>query len=65
MRLIHLRVLAKHVKKKNLSIANTGKLEEMINYTNSLGQDELLVDDLRRQNEILSNAAKNDERKQI
>ena len=31
MRLIHLRVLAKHVKKKNLSIANTGKLEEMKN----------------------------------
>ncbi len=29
MRLIHLRVLAKHVKKKNLSIANMEKLEEM------------------------------------
>ena len=31
MKLIHLRVLAKHVKKKNLSIVNTGKLEEMKN----------------------------------
>jgi hypothetical protein len=31
MKLIHLRVLAKHVKKKNLSIANTEKSEEMKN----------------------------------